>query len=509
MEIKDLFSHKIHSSGDDWPDKLIELAFVFEKFDNRPFDRSAIEKELSKISPRASIVARDPSKFRDEISAYPAYLGLYRVELIDGVWHLLLSDTAKQFLICEEPNVAAFMMLQMAIFQYPNGMGVAYTSYTNRVRIQANTRGRTLSFIKNGIHLSPLRLICKGLLADAKVHRYSPLEASISFDEIFALANHPDTRTKASPDLDVVEDILMKVRANELMPPSKYESRFHILKHTDFIISQKGIVRIRASRSKDDANELLNKFDVINSLISQFDGFDKINDSKDLIDEIKKGSWGKYFDGVNTLDSKTIRELTSEPYLEIAQAPAAERQEVVGITPVVANNIYDLRKRDDSNSGQQYTPKGRTKFADPEATKIKRQRSNLNHKILLQALHEYLEKIGVEPLENEHIDLFAKLPSSEKYIFEVKSTTASNLLGQTRKGISQLYEYRYRYQSVIGYDVNLCLVFPSEPIEIPWLQEYLCKDRDIAIIWFSPDGNFGHSKHCTNSVAPLINAVQG
>lgn len=507
MEIKDLFSHKIHSSGDDWPDKLIELAFIFEKFDSSPYDRDAIEKALSKISPRASIVARDPSKFRDEISAYPAYLGLYRIELVDDIWHFFLSNTAKQFLVCEEPNVAAFMILQMALFQYPNGMGVAYTSHTNKVRVQANTRDRTLDFIDAGVHLSPFRLICKGLLADAELNKYSPLNAVISFDEIFTLANHPSTRTKASPDTEIVKEVLAKARENGLTPPEKYESRFHILKHTDFVIPEKGTVRLREARSEEDANEILNKFNVVNTIETQFDGFDEANNSQKLIDEIRDGAWGKYFDGVNTLDSKTVRELTSEPYFEISTITLGERPKSVKDRPVVANNIYELRKRDDCNSEQRYVTKGKSNFVDPEATKIKRQRSNLNHKILLQTLHEYLEKMGAEPLENEHIDLFAQLPSNEKYIFEVKSTTDSNLLSQIRKGVSQLYEYRFRYQNIIGYDVNLCLVFPSEPSEIPWLQEYLCIDRDIAIIWFSPDGEFGHSSYCSTSVAPLLNAV--
>ena len=130
MEIKDLFSHKIHSSGSDWPNKLIDIATIFSEFDGQPYDRDAIEDRLSKISPRSSAVARDPSKFRDEISAYPAYLGLYRVELLNDVWHIFLSQAAKQFLITEEPDVAAFMMLQLIVFQYPNGMGVCllYTS---------------------------------------------------------------------------------------------------------------------------------------------------------------------------------------------------------------------------------------------------------------------------------------------------------------------------------------------------------------------------------------------
>jgi len=30
--ILDLFSHKIHSSGDEWPDKLVEIAAIFNEF---------------------------------------------------------------------------------------------------------------------------------------------------------------------------------------------------------------------------------------------------------------------------------------------------------------------------------------------------------------------------------------------------------------------------------------------------------------------------------------------
>ena len=73
MIITDLFSHKIHSSGDDWPQKLIEIASVFAEFDGMPYDRAAIEERFTQISPRASIVARDPEN--GEVSTIvPDYL---------------------------------------------------------------------------------------------------------------------------------------------------------------------------------------------------------------------------------------------------------------------------------------------------------------------------------------------------------------------------------------------------------------------------------------------------
>ena len=151
--ITDLFSHKIHSSTIEWQDKLIELACIFSEFDGQVYDRSKIEQRLQKISPRATFVARDSSKFRDEISAYPAYLGLYRLELVRDFWIFRLSETAKRYLICEEPNVSAFMLLQMSLFQYPNGMGVVYYSNSGNFRIQTNTRERSLDFIKSKVHI--------------------------------------------------------------------------------------------------------------------------------------------------------------------------------------------------------------------------------------------------------------------------------------------------------------------------------------------------------------------
>lgn len=160
MAIFDLFSHKIHSSGDEWPEKLAELAAIFAEFDGQIFDRAAFELRLQAISPRASYFASgtkrtaggrlDVSKFRDEISAYPAYLGLYFLERSPQGWIVRVSETARRFLVREDPDVASFLRLQLPLFQYPNAMGAAYRSGTNRLRLQVNAAQRTLEFVKAG-----------------------------------------------------------------------------------------------------------------------------------------------------------------------------------------------------------------------------------------------------------------------------------------------------------------------------------------------------------------------
>lgn len=507
MHIKDLFSHKIHSSGDDWPEKLIELACIFNEFDGKPYDRDAIEERLSEISPRASIVARDPSKFRDEISAYPAYLGLYRIDLVDDTWYFFLSETAKQFLISEEPNVPAFMLLQMSLFQYPNGMGLAYKAHTNQVRIQANTRDRTLEFIKNNIHLSPLRLMCKALEADSIINNYSVLQASITYDEIFILANHSSINQFSSPSISQVIKVLEKSRQGSLTAKKPYESRFHILRHTGLIETKKGFIKIRTPVSESDKEELLKKIHAINSITTQFAGFDNIEDADGLLVLARESSWGKYFDGLVTLDAKTVDTLISEKnYVFDSQTkitPTSKAPSPSTDKTKSAENIYSFRKRNPTSNEINNKKITAPSPHDLEVTRIRRQRANLSHKIILQQLEDYLEAKGADPVENEHIDLYAQIPNDGRFIFEVKSINDRNLLSQTRKGVSQLYEYRYRYKDVIGYDVNLCLVYPEEPTSIEWLQEYICSDRNIGIIWFSSTGSLEYSKHCGSFIHAL------
>ena len=101
-------------------------------------------------------------------------------------------------------------------------------------------------------------------------------------------------------------------------------------------------------------------------------------------------------------------------------------------------------------------------------------------------MDQKLRSIGSEPKDNPHIDMYAEIPGDGAFIFEMKSG-GENLLEQIRKGLSQLYEYRYRYRGEISTDTSLCLVLPKEPDEIPWILDYLCGDREINVCWFDQD----------------------
>ncbi|GGF28805.1 hypothetical protein [Hymenobacter cavernae] len=528
--ITDLFSHKIHASSADWPEKLVTLVSIFSEFDGQPYNRAAIEARLQQISPRTGMgYERDESKFRDEISAYPSYLGIYRLEIQQGRWYFYLNETAKQLLLSEEPDVAAFMRLQLSLFQLPNGKGGVYSDPAG-FHIQANARDSALALIRGGVQVAPLRVICKALIADAELRRVDLAQAAITVDELAALVNHRPIYTAVSPLQTVVTDALQRVRSGSINVPAIFENRFHILDHLElFTRSSSGRVTTIALRRAVDAldkSDLTDKIRTIASLEVGFSSFAAVQGATDLANLIKSGEWGRYFDGLTTLDPEAVKILTKEwqpERVSVSQLPAAPP--VLPSTPAsqlelllpppaapqeasrqgeASPRTYPFKQRSIGAPSGSSSARPST-AADPEVTRIKRQRRNLAHQLILKQLEDHLESLGAEPKETEHIDSFAKIPTNGPFLFEVKSG-GENLLDQIRKAVSQLYEYKFRYQDEIAESdaITLCLVLPGRPDGIPWLEDYLCADRNIAVCWFEEDGRLGYFEKYQAQVQHLL-----
>lgn len=251
-----------------------------------------------------------------------------------------------------------------------------------------------------------------------------------------------------------------------------------------------------------DKSQLRKQLNAIAKINNMFSGLDGCKCKKDLEDVAATSEWGKYFDGLKVLPARIVDDLTRDTALE--SAPASMPKISVGepTAQLPAPETYPFRNR----TGKLPDPKpfDRTReLADPDLTRIKRQKRNLAHKELVDKMERWLLDIGAQPQENDHIDLFAKIPGDGSFIFEMKSG-GDSLLEQIRKGLSQLYEYRYRYQEVIKDNhVSLCLVLPENPTNIPWITDYLCDDRDINICWFENDGKPQWPTVCAESMAVL------
>lgn len=112
------------------------------------------------------------------------------------------------------------------------------------------------------------------------------------------------------------------------------------------------------------------------------------------------------------------------------------------------------------------------------------ERATNAHRTLVNLVADRIRSSGGIPKSNQFIDLATSL--EQDFIFEMKSTTAENVNAQIRKGISQLYEYRYLENKP---NANLILVIEN-PLthDESWMLDYMETDRNIHLVW-DGDGN--------------------
>ncbi len=112
------------------------------------------------------------------------------------------------------------------------------------------------------------------------------------------------------------------------------------------------------------------------------------------------------------------------------------------------------------------------------------------HISLVNIVARRIRENGGIPKANQLIDLAVRL--DEDYIFEMKSTTENNVKSQIRKGLSQLYEYRYLQNKP---EAKLVLVV-EKPLGAShsWMLEYMEVDRGINLIWDGNDQLYGSER---------------
>ena len=124
--------------------------------------------------------------------------------------------------------------------------------------------------------------------------------------------------------------------------------------------------------------------------------------------------------------------------------------------------------------------------------RAKVERASNSHETLVNLMAERLRQRGAVPKANRYVDLSARL-NDEDYLFEMKSTTEDNPHSQIRRGLSQLYEYRY-IQNVAKAKLVLVIENPL-PKKNHWMEDYLVRDRGVLLVW-DGDGKF----HCPANI---------
>ncbi len=115
-----------------------------------------------------------------------------------------------------------------------------------------------------------------------------------------------------------------------------------------------------------------------------------------------------------------------------------------------------------------------------EVERAKLDRANSVHETLTNLVARKIRGVGAIPKRNPLVDLAAQI-GKDRFIFEVKTTPETEFRNQVRRGVSQLYEYRYLQDTP---DAKLVLVIEKPlPRALQWMTDYLVKDRGIFLVW--------------------------
>ena len=300
--VKKFFTNKIESTRDDWYGYLVKIARIFYTLDGEEYDRDVLMNKFAAMSGRdATQVQRDSSNFRDEFGAYGTYLGIYHLEQRDGKWCIFVSDAAKKFLCCQNPNAAAFCRAQLSLFQYPNGAGSGISANGGQ-SVQGNIKADTLREIQNGIRLNPLRLICKIVVGEVEIKKKKFSDIAMPYSAIFCMVNDSRVNQNYNPTIELVSSVFSEYCAAgdnvemSLEGLTNFKRNFHILEKTGLFTRDSKFGLLIAQRNYAAAYDCIK---VIANMNVSFDGFETLYDAPDengVRDVISSPKWGQYYD---------------------------------------------------------------------------------------------------------------------------------------------------------------------------------------------------------------------
>jgi hypothetical protein len=509
--LDDLFSHKIHATDlEEWEKTLVRLANVYEQLDGRLFDKEEMRNRLDRLAPTA---ARDP--FRDQFSIYMSILGVGQIVWAQNEWRVRLSETAREFLLGAEPNVEAFCRLQLTLYQRPDGRGMKYEGTGSHEHSSATDK---LEFIRDGYRVCPFRLILATIGAKAIVEGASEDEVVVMPEEIYALANDARIRRVPNPPIEVLAEGLDRLQRGQIEVPNIGRRTFKFLESTGLVtIDTHDNVRLRDCGTAA-ANDLRNhQVQTIRSYSRFFDRFHQCTNTQELVDELKSGRWAKYFDAINSHShlpiemlagtTRTTRIVDDRPNAQAIAVGQAQQQPAAP----AATHFPEQRPA-------RGTARAPLAQADPEETRVIRERRNSYHDLIVRRLANKITTNLLVPQATSFIDLFtdvdsvrARLPgrfttrgsylenqelpyyparaSDElSFLFEAKSSDDNIVVDQVRRAVGQLYEYRYRYSNRgLRSHVVLVLALQGHLRNFPWISQYLLSDRRIGVCWLDDD----------------------
>lgn len=504
-------ANKIQSTEADFEEFLIDVATIFAEFDGLTYDRDAMVDRFLVLSGRSTESERDPSFYRDKFSSYASYLGILIVVREGDTWVCRLSGCASQLLCGDEPNVRAFSRVQLCLLQYPYIVGTQYKP--NSAFIVWNARNPIVKMIESQVRVVPFRLILRALKVKSKTNDIDLLNVNLTHREIFFLFNNTFTNQDPNPSEHDISTVLELSEVEEISTTidlEEFQRNFHFFETTGLIKRSENGLMLDLGNDLESSSSKLKMINTIASMTSFYEEFYDYGSSS-IEEHLKQMAyyafWSQYYDGSKLpqdVYSCLTEGLPGDQTLS-AQNDSEEIDEPFTISPTIIVPPPLTPRQASRSSSRTYNSNKST--ADPELTRLKRQKSNAYHRFLVKKVEEQLRARGCEePKDNIYIDLAGEL-NGVKILFEMKSCNSNNVISQIRKAVSQVYEYRYRYAHEFPQEYTLlCIVTQERPDD--WWLNYLLNDRDINVIWLEGDVNLACSSGCSGLIQQLVDIVE-
>ena len=352
--------------------------------------------------------------------------------------------------------------------------------------VQGNILDDTVREVASTVRLVPLRVIIKAILALIE-RGQDPWEIVLDFSTIQRMFNTPAIFQNPTPPAASLLDVIDASVGQPGLPGTNlgyFKRNFHILEQTGLLrrTADRNAIQLQLGNGDQSAEHVLRMCRAIAESETFYRGFEGCADSSNLRgcvrDSVISLEWGAYFDGGN-LPVNILNQLTGiSIYGSAITAPPPDTfdpSRLPNFPPLVIHNPTSANPRPAPLVGLG-TP------ADPEQTRVLREKANRSHARIVQLLSSTARAAGFDPTDNLYIDLCFLDALS---IVEVKSCNEENMLSQVRSGVSQLYEYRFRSGLQ---DAILCLALEQEPSgPHQWLVGYLLEDRGIYPLWVIGD----------------------
>lgn len=330
----------------------------------------------------------------------------------------------------EELSYQEMMATQAMRYQYPNG----YKGLANISRAYASDRGipnRWMLDTLHGVKVKPAILILRALI---DLYLDNPEKAKLTASEcataLIPIITHDNPK-------QAYENIIY-VRKNNVSTRDSVLKRnaaewFSLLLQTGMVVGNRREIQL-SPHAIENLQDLQRLCEMHESLQSEF--WIPAGSDSDAFD------WFSYYGLPST-------EIMSQRFEGLATFDAAgfridDMDQITGNTNLTLELVDFVNPPEYSSSSDSYTERSYSEEAIREGIK-KRTEAGRRHEDLVGIARQKMLDAGFSVYKSAAVDLLGTR-DDQCLIVEVKTITRKNLISQTRKGLMQLGEYRYRYQ---------------------------------------------------------------